>query len=52
MSEEQSVQWTPEGQEIPVPTRGDVLRDLRKVAKAPEPTSDARPDAGSPEDEQ
>ncbi len=39
MSEEQSVQWTPEGREIPIPMRGDVLRDLRKVAKAPEPDS-------------
>lgn len=28
-------QRTEKGASIPVPTRGDVLRDLRKVAKAP-----------------
>jgi hypothetical protein len=27
-------QRTPKGEEIPVPTREDVLRDLKKVAKA------------------
>jgi hypothetical protein len=27
-------QRTPKGHEIPVPKRGDVLRDLKKVAKA------------------
>lgn len=35
-----SVQQTPQGQTIPVPARGDVLRDLRRVAKAPERPSD------------
>ncbi len=37
-------QTTPAGAEIPVPTRGDVLRDLLKVATPPvEPDeSDAR----------
>jgi hypothetical protein len=27
-------QQTPEGETIPVPTKADVLRDMRKVAKA------------------
>lgn len=33
-------QETPEGASIPVPKRGDVLRDLRKVAKPVERPSD------------
>ena len=33
-------QKTPQGHEIPVPKRKDVLRDLRKVAKAPKPSAD------------
>ena len=47
---DEHTQQTPEGETIPVPTRGDVLRDLRKVAKAPQRPSDA--DGGSTEDEQ
>lgn len=36
MSEtDEPVQGTPTGAEIPIPTRADVFRDLRKVAKAP-----------------
>jgi hypothetical protein len=31
--EEEPTQYTPEGAEIPVPTREEVLRDLEKVAK-------------------
>jgi len=35
-------QETPKGMEIPVPKRGDVLRDLGKAAKPPEkPPPDA-----------
>ncbi len=52
MTEDQPVQETPAGHIIPVPKAGDVFRDLRKAAKAPEPTSDARPDGSGPEDEQ
>lgn len=33
-------QTTPQGETIPVPTREQVLRDLRKVAKAPKPSAD------------
>lgn len=33
MNEKKPTQKTPEGHEIPVPTREDVLRDLAKVAK-------------------
>jgi hypothetical protein len=41
-------QETPTGHRIPVPTRGDVFRDLRKVAKAPEPDpSDADGESGA-----
>ena len=49
---EEPTQWTPQGERIPVPTEDDFLRDLRKVAKAPEKASDARPDASGAEDEQ
>jgi hypothetical protein len=35
-------QQTPEGQTIPVPTKADVLRDMRKVVKANKPPSDTR----------
>lgn len=41
-------QQTPAGLEISVPTRGDVLRDLRKAAR-PRPQSE---DAGGTEDQQ
>lgn len=41
MSMGEPTQETPEGATIPVPKRGDVLRDLRKVAKADKPPSDA-----------
>jgi hypothetical protein len=37
--EEEPTQHTPKGAEIPVPTREEVLRDLRKVAK---PSRDRR----------
>lgn len=40
MSEKEPTQTTPQGETIPVPTREEVLRDLRKVAKAPEPSGD------------
>ncbi len=33
-------QETPQGETIPVPTRADVFRDLRKVAKPNKPKSD------------
>ena len=49
---DEPTQETPQGHEIPVPSRADVLRDLRKVAKAPERPSDARTDPSGPEDEQ
>jgi hypothetical protein len=32
-----ATQKTPKGYEIPVPTRKAVLRDLKRVAKAPKP---------------
>ena len=32
-----SEQYTPKGHKIPVPTWGDVLGDLEKVAKTPPP---------------
>ena len=34
MGDDVPTQETPQGEAIPVPKRGDVLRDLRKVAKA------------------
>lgn len=39
------MQQTPEGQEIPVPSRDAVFRDLAKVAKSdkPAPTEDNSP---------
>jgi hypothetical protein len=37
--EDEPRQYTPEGAEIPVPTREEVLRDLEKVAK---PSRDRR----------
>lgn len=43
-------QQTPQGETIRVPTRKRVLDDLRKVAKAPKPSSDA--DGGSAEDQE
>ncbi len=49
MSETEPQQRTPQGETIPVPTRGDVLRDLRTVAKAPQPPSDT--DAGGAQDQ-
>jgi|GEM_PF-6700739 len=33
-------QRTPTGHEIPVPTRGEVMRDLQKVANPPKPAPD------------
>jgi hypothetical protein len=39
-------QETPEGHKIPVPTRQDVLRDFRKVARAPEPPDEDDESAG------
>jgi len=39
---EKKTQKTPKGKEIPVPTREDVLRDLKKVAKA-KPSTPRRP---------
>jgi hypothetical protein len=35
-------QRTPKGEEIPIPTREDILRDLKKVAKA-KPSTPRRP---------
>jgi hypothetical protein len=48
-SKPRPTQQTPQGAEIPVPSVGDVMRDLRKVAKG-RPPSDTS--AGSAEDEQ
>jgi hypothetical protein len=48
MSEDPDAQQTPTGHRIPVPTREDVFRDLRKVAKAPDPdSSDADGESGA-----
>jgi hypothetical protein len=41
-TKKEPTQETPQGQEIPVPKRGDVLRDLAKIAKANKPASDDR----------
>lgn len=46
---QEPVQQTPQGETVPVPTRKRVLDDLRKVAKARKPSSDA--DGGSAEDQ-
>jgi hypothetical protein len=46
-------QETPQGETIPVPKRADVLRDLRKVAKAKSPVDDeSDTSAGSPQEQQ
>jgi hypothetical protein len=45
MAGRKSTQETPQGHQVPVPKRRDVLADLRKVAKTDKP-SDAS--AGSP----
>jgi hypothetical protein len=45
-------QHTPQGEEIPIPAREDVFRDLGKVAKPRKRPSDEESDGGgSPEDE-
>jgi hypothetical protein len=52
---EEPTQETPEGHTIPVPTRQDVFRDLRKVARAPEPPDEddeSAGDAGGAEEQQ
>lgn len=36
-SEKEPMQRTPQGAEIPVPKRGDLMRDMRKIAKAKPP---------------
>ena len=36
-------QWTRKGHEIPIPKRGDFLRDLEKVAKKPSGSGKRRP---------
>ena len=41
-------QQTPEGATIPVPTKADLLRDMRKIAKADKPESDAGRSCGAP----
>ncbi len=38
----QPSQKTPTGHTIPVPTRGDVFRDLRKAARAPQDDDDCQ----------
>lgn len=43
----QHEQKTPQGETIPVPTDADVLRDLRKVAKAHPPMESDESDAPS-----
>ena len=48
-------QRTPGGHEIPVPKRGDVLRDLLKAARAPRKADDedtSADDGGGAEQEQ
>jgi hypothetical protein len=45
-------QHTPKGEEIPIPTREDVFRDLGKVAKPRKrPSGEESDGASSPEDE-
>lgn len=44
--EDDPTQTTPQGETIPFPTREQVLRDLRKVAKAPEPSERSGDDEG------
>lgn len=44
MSEKEPTQTTPQGEELPVPKRGEFLKNLRKVAKADEkPADDSTP---------
>lgn len=46
-TDREPTQETEQGQEIPVPKRGDFFRDLRKVAKADKkPSDDGRGGAG------
>lgn len=33
VSKKEPTQKTPQGEEIPIPTRGEFMRDLKKVAK-------------------
>lgn len=42
-------QKTPKGTKIPVPTRGEVYRDLEKVARDAKPLPPRRNGPGSPE---
>lgn len=37
-----ATQETPQGHEIPVPTREEVLRDLRKIARPDKPDDDEK----------
>lgn len=39
---DKNTQKTPKGLEIPIPTRGEFMRDLKKLAKADKPKSPAR----------
>jgi hypothetical protein len=43
MVKDEPKQKTPKGQEIPIPKRSDVLRDLKKAAKAKPSTPRSRP---------
>lgn len=40
---QEDTQYTPKGHKIPVPKKGDFLRDLRKVAKKPSDSGKDRP---------
>ncbi len=42
-NKKEPTQKTPKGHEIPVPTKADVLRDLRKVAKTGKPSTHRPP---------
>lgn len=47
---DEATQETPKGHTIPVPTRGDVLRDFEKVAKAKPAEPDASERESGPEE--
>ncbi len=41
-SEPEPTQYTPQGHEIPIPSKEQVFRDLEKVAKPRKPVSSSR----------
>jgi hypothetical protein len=46
-NEDEETQYTPKGEEIPIPDRSEVFRDLEKVAKSRKPSTPANGKGGS-----